>query len=171
VAIGFFTIEPLLYGDYFRDAIFVGQEHVALAEMREEFHGAIEMALHSFITLPFILALAGVVLSWFFYLKRPDIPAAIKERFAGIYTLLDNKYYFDRFNDWFFAGGARGASRFLWKYGDVNLIDGVLVNGTAKLVGRFAGLLRNLQTGYVYHYAFAMITGVFVLLTVRTWFE
>jgi NADH-quinone oxidoreductase subunit L len=110
-------------------------------------------------------------LSWFFYMKRPDIPAAIKERFAGIYTLLDNKYYFDRFNDWFFAGGARGASRFLWKFGDVNLIDGVLVNGTARLVGRFAGILRNMQTGYVYHYAFAMITGVFVLLTVRTWFE
>ena len=171
VAIGFFTIEPLLYGDYFRDAIYVGQDHQALADMREEFHGAIEMALHSFITLPFILALAGVALSWFFYMKRPDIPAAIKERFAGIYTLLDNKYYFDRFNDWFFAGGARGASRFLWKFGDVNLIDGVLVNGTARLVGRFAGILRNMQTGYVYHYAFAMITGVFVLLTVRTWFE
>jgi len=171
VAIGFFTIEPLLYGDYFRDAIYVGQDHQALADMREEFHGAIEMALHSFISLPFILALAGVVLSWFFYMKRPDIPAAIKERFAGIYTLLDNKYYFDRFNDWFFAGGARGTSRFLWKFGDVNLIDGIMVNGTARLVGRFAGILRNMQTGYVYHYAFAMITGVFVLLTVRTWFE
>jgi NADH-quinone oxidoreductase subunit L len=171
VFIGYLTIEPLVYGDYFRDAIYIGQEHQALADMREEFHGAFQMALHSFISLPFILALAGVLLSWFFYLKRPDIPAAIKERFSGIYTLLDNKYYFDRFNDWFFAGGARGASRFLWKFGDVNLIDGVLVNGTARLVGRFAGILRNMQTGYVYHYAFAMITGVFVLLTIRTWFE
>ena len=171
VVIGFFTIEPLIYGDYFLDAIYIGQEHQGLAEMREEFHGALEMALHSFISLPFILALAGVFLSWFFYLKRPDIPAAIKQRFSGIYTLLDNKYYFDRFNDWFFAGGARGASRFLWKFGDVNLIDGVLVNGTARLVGRFSGVLRKMQTGYVYHYAFAMITGVFVLMTVRTWFE
>ena len=169
--IGFFTVEPLLYGDYFHDAIFIGQEHHALAEMREEFHGAVEMAMHSFVSLPFILALAGVVLSWFFYLKRPDIPAAIKQSMGGIYTLLDNKYYFDRFNDWFFAGGARGASRFLWKFGDVQLIDGVLVNGTARLVGRFAGVLRNMQTGYVYHYAFAMIAGLFVLLTVRTWFE
>ena len=169
--IGFFTVEPLLYGDYFHDAIFIGQEHRALAEMREEFHGAVEMAMHSFVSLPFILALAGVVLSWFFYLKRPDIPAAIKQSMGGIYTLLDNKYYFDRFNDWFFAGGARGASRFLWKFGDVQLIDGVLVNGTARLVGRFAGVLRNMQTGYVYHYAFAMIAGLFVLLTVRTWFE
>jgi NADH-quinone oxidoreductase subunit L len=171
VVIGFFTIEPLVYGDYFLDAIYIGQGHQALAEMREEFHGALEMAAHSFISLPFILALAGVVLSWFFYMKRPDIPAAIKQRFSGIYTLLDNKYYFDRFNDWFFAGGARGTSRFLWKFGDVNLIDGVLVNGTARLVGRFSGVLRNMQTGYVYHYAFAMITGVFVLMTVRTWFE
>ncbi len=171
VFIGFLTIEPLVYGDYFLDAIYIGPEHQALADMREEFHGAFAMAVHSLISLPFILALAGVLLAWFFYLKRPYIPATIKERFSGIYTLLDNKYYFDRFNDWFFAGGARGASRFLWKFGDVNLIDGVLVNGTARLVGRFAGLLRNMQTGYVYHYAFAMITGVFVLLTVRTWFE
>ena len=171
VFIGYLTIEPLVYGDYFLDAIYIGPEHQALADMREEFHGAFAMAVHSLISLPFILALAGVLLAWFFYLKRPYIPATIKERFSGIYTLLDNKYYFDRFNDWFFAGGARGASRFLWKFGDVNLIDGVLVNGTARLVGRFAGLLRNMQTGYVYHYAFAMITGVFVLLTVRTWFE
>jgi NADH-quinone oxidoreductase subunit L len=171
VFIGFLTIEPLLYGDYFRDAIYIGQEHRAMAELREEFHGAFEMAIHSFISLPFILALAGVGLSWFLYLKRPYIPALIKEKFGGIYTLLDNKYYFDRFNDWFFAGGARGASRILWKFGDVNLIDGVMVNGTARLVGRFAGTLRKMQTGYVYHYAFAMITGVFVLLTIRTWFE
>jgi NADH-quinone oxidoreductase subunit L len=171
VFIGFLTIEPLLYGDYFRDAIYIGHEHHALTEMREEFHGAFEMAIHSFISLPFILALAGVGLSWYLYLKRPYLPALIKEKFSGIYTLLDNKYYFDRFNDWFFAGGARGASRFLWKFGDVNLIDGVMVNGTARLVGRFAGTLRKMQTGYVYHYAFAMITGVFVLLTIRTWFE
>ncbi len=171
VVIGFFTIAPIVYGDYFLDAIYVSQEHHALAEMREEFHGAVAMALHSFLSMPFILALAGVASSWFFYMKRPDIPAAIKQRFEGIYTLLDNKYYFDRFNDWFFAGGARGASRFLWKFGDVNLIDGVMVNGTARLVGRLSGVLRNMQSGYIYHYAFSMIIGVFVLLTIRTWFE
>jgi NADH-quinone oxidoreductase subunit L len=171
VAIGFIAIGPMLYGDYFLDAIYIGHEHHALAEMREEFHGAVAMGLHSFLSMPFMLALAGVASSWFFYMKRPDIPAAIKQRFGGIYTLLDNKYYFDRFNDWFFAGGARGASRFLWKFGDVNLIDGVMVNGTARLVGRISGVLRNIQSGYIYHYAFAMITGVFVLLTIRTWFE
>ncbi len=171
VVIGFITIGPMLYGDYFLDAIYISHEHHALMEMREEFHGAVAMALHSFLSMPFILALAGVASSWFFYMKRPDIPAAIKQRFEGIYTLLDNKYYFDRFNDWFFAGGARGASRFLWKFGDVQLIDGVLVNGTARFVGRLSGVLRNLQSGYIYHYAFSMIIGVFVLLTVRTWFE
>jgi NADH-quinone oxidoreductase subunit L len=172
VLIGFITIEPMLYGGYFRDAIYISQEHyVALAEMREEFQGAMQMALHSFVAKPFILALAGVVSAWFFYMKRPDIPAAIQKRFMFIYTVLDNKYYFDRFNDWFFAGGARGASRFLWKFGDVKLIDGVMVNGTAKLVGLFSGVLRRLQSGYIYHYAFSMIIGVFVLLTVRNWFE
>jgi len=171
VFIGFFAIEPMLFGNYFLDAIYVGEHHQVLEELHEEFHGAAAMALHAFTSLPFALALAGVGSSWFFYMKRPDIPEALKQRFSGIYTLLDNKYYFDRFNDWFFAGGARGTSRFLWKFGDVQLIDGLMVNGTAKLVGRLSGILRNLQTGYVYHYAFAMIIGVFVLLTVRTWFD
>jgi NADH-quinone oxidoreductase subunit L len=169
--IGFVTIEPMLFGDYFRDAIFIGHEHEALAEMREEFHGAFAMALHALTTLPFWLALAGAGSAWFFYMKRPDIPAAIKRRFEMIYTVLDQKYYFDRFNDWFFAGGARGASGLLWKFGDVKLIDGLIVNGSAKLVGMFSGVLRGLQTGYVYHYAFWMIIGVSALLTVRTWFE
>ncbi len=171
VLIGFITIEPMLFGDYFLDAIYISHEHHALAEMREEFHGAFAMALHALITLPFWLALAGAGSAWFFYMKRPDIPAAIKHRFEIIYTVLDQKYYFDRFNDWFFAGGARGASRLLWKFGDVKLIDGFFVNGSAKVVGMFSGVLRTFQTGYVYHYAFWMIIGVSALLTVRTWFE
>ena len=171
LAIGFFTIEPLLFGNYFADSIFVAQGHHAMAEMKEEFHGAMAMTLHGLTTLPFWLALGGVLMAWFFYLKRPDIPEAIKNKFGGIYTLLDNKYYFDRFNAWFFAGGARGASGFLWKFGDVKLIDGLIVNGSARLVGMFAGVLRRVQTGYIYHYAFSMIIGVFVLLTVRGWFE
>ncbi|HEU0234704.1 MAG TPA: NADH-quinone oxidoreductase subunit L [Gallionella sp.] len=170
VLIGYIAIEPMLYGGYFGDSIFIAEHHHALHKMHEEFHGAFAMALHSLISEPFILALAGVVSSWFFYMKRPDIPAAIKKRFQYIYTLLDNKYYFDRFNDWFFAGGARGASGLLWKFGDVKLIDGLMVNGTAKLVGMFSGVMRRLQSGYIYHYAFSMIIGVFVLLTVRTWF-
>ena len=171
VLIGFITIEPMLFGDYFLDAIYIGSNHHALVEMREEFHGAVAMALHALISLPFWLALAGAGSAWFMYMKRPDIPATIKKKFSAIYTVLDNKYYFDRFNDWFFAGGARGASRLLWKFGDVKLIDGFFVNGSAKVVGMFSGVLRGFQTGYVYHYAFWMIIGVSALLTVRTWFE
>jgi NADH-quinone oxidoreductase subunit L len=172
VVIGYIAIEPMLFGGYFKDAIFITAEHgEALNEMHEEFHGAFQMAAHSLISLPFLLAMAGVGCSWFFYMKRPDIPAAIQKRFQWIYTVLDNKYYFDRFNDWFFAGGARGASTFLSRFGDKVLIDGLLVNGTAGLVGKIAGIVRRFQSGYIYHYAFTMITGVFVLLTIRTWFE
>src|SRR5208337_4797328 len=156
---------------YFKDAIYISGMHPAITEMAEEFHGPVMKVLRAFAEPPFWLALSGAVTAWFFYMKRPDIPAAIKHKFSGIYTLLDNKYYFDRFNDWFFAGGARGASGFLWKFGDVKMIDGLMVNGTARLVGLLSGVVRRFQTGYVYHYAFSMIVGVFVLLSVRTWFE
>ena len=171
VAIGFFTIEPILFGNYFKDAIYISQAHTGMVELAEEFHGPVAKVLHSFLELPFWLALSGVLTSWFFYMKRPDIPAAIKNTFGGVYTLLDNKYYFDRFNDWFFAGGARGTSGILWKFADVKIIDGLMVNGTARLVGLLSGVVRKFQTGYVYHYAFSMIVGVFVLLTIQTWFQ
>ncbi len=171
VAIGFIAIEPMLYGHYFTDAIFISEHHEALHEMHEEFHGPVAMALHAVTSLPFWLALSGVLTSWFFYMKRPDIPEAIKQRFSAIHNLLEEKYFFDRFNDWFFAAGARGASRFLWRFGDVRLIDGLVVNGSAWLVGRVSSVVRHVQSGYIYHYAFAMITGVFVLLTIRNWFE
>ncbi|ADE11319.1 NADH-quinone oxidoreductase subunit L [Sideroxydans lithotrophicus] len=171
VLIGFFAIDPMLFGGYFLDSIYIGQNHQALTEMREEFRGPVFMVFHALADLPFWLAVAGAGSAWFFYMKRPDIPATIKQKFSAIYTLLDQKYYFDRFNDWFFAGGARGTSRLLWKFGDVKLIDGFFVNGSAKLVGMFSGVLRTFQTGYVYHYAFWMIIGVSALLTVRTWFE
>ncbi|HEY8888570.1 MAG TPA: NADH-quinone oxidoreductase subunit L [Gallionella sp.] len=170
VFIGYFTIEPILFGNYFKDAIYISAQHPGMAALAAEFHGAFAKVLHAVYELPFWLALAGVLTTWVFYLKRPDIPAALQKRFHFIYTLLDNKYYFDRFNDWFFAGGARGTSRFLWNFGDIKLIDGVMVNGTAKVIGLFSGVLRRLQSGYIYHYAFSMIIGVFVLLTVRNWF-
>ncbi|MFA5370965.1 MAG: NADH-quinone oxidoreductase subunit L [Sideroxydans sp.] len=170
VLIGYIAIEPMLYGGYFGDAIFIAEHHPSMQEMHTEFFGAFEMAIHSLTSTPFLLALSGVATAWFFYMKRPDIPAAIQKKFSFIYTILDEKYYFDRFNDWFFAGGARGASRLLWKFGDVKLIDGFFVNGSAKMVGLFSGMLRGFQTGYVYHYAFWMILGVSLLLTVRTWF-
>jgi len=168
--IGYFTIEPMLFGDFLNGAIVINhQVHPVMAELKDDFHGALNMALHSLTTLPFWLAVGGVFTAWLFYMKMPQIPAYIKQKFSFIYTLLDNKYYFDRFNDWFFAGGARGASRFLWKFGDVKVIDGFFVNGSANLIGKFSGVLRRIQTGYIYHYAFAMIIGVFVLLTLRNW--
>ena len=167
LAIGYLTIQPVLFGDYFNGAIHIAHNHPAMEELAAEFHGAFAMAIHALTTLPFWLAVSGVVVSWFFYLKRPDIPEMLKNRFSLVYGILERKYGFDEFNDWFFAGGARALGRGLWKVGDVTLIDGLMVNGTARLVGRFSALIRQLQTGYIYHYAFAMIIGVFVLMT---WF-
>ena len=172
LVIGYFTIGPMLYGSYFDGAIVINHEsHPAMEELKHEFHSAFSMGIHSLTSLPFLLALSGVISAWFFYLKKPAIPEYIKKKSGVIYTLLENKYYFDRFNDWFFAAGARNTSRLLWKFGDVKLIDGLVVNGTASLVVKFSGYLRRIQTGYIYHYAFAMIIGVFVLLTIKTWLK
>ncbi|MBU1689946.1 MAG: NADH-quinone oxidoreductase subunit L [Gammaproteobacteria bacterium] len=163
--IGYITIQPMLFGDYFQGAIFVSGNHPAMQELMHEFHGAFSMAIHALTTLPFWLALAGAGTAWFFYMKRPDIPEAIKQRFSLIYSVLERKYGFDEFNDWFFAGGARLIGRSLWKGGDVAVIDGFFVNGTARMIGWFSTLTRRLQSGYIYHYTFAMIIGVFVLMT------
>jgi NADH-quinone oxidoreductase subunit L len=167
LVIGYVAIEPMLFGDYFQGAIHISEAHPAMEELAHEFHGAAAMALHALTTLPFWLALAGVVVSWFFYMKRPDIPEMIKKRFALIYMILDRKYGFDDFNDWFFAGGARKVGGLLWRIGDVRVIDGFFVNGTARLIGWTSRLIRHFQSGFIYHYAFAMIIGVFVLIT---WF-
>jgi NADH-quinone oxidoreductase subunit L len=164
--IGFITIEPMLFGDFFKGAIFVDSEaHPAMAELAHHFHGAFAMATHAVTTAVFWLALLGVVAAWYLYMKRPDIPVAIKARFGGVYTLLDNKYYFDKFNEVVFAGGARLLGRGLWKGGDVGVIDGMVVNGAVRLVSWFATLARFFQSGHIYHYAFTMIIGVFVLMT------
>jgi NADH-quinone oxidoreductase subunit L len=170
VLIGFFTIQPMLFGDWFGSAVVIdAAKHPSMAHMAESFHGAGAMALHGITTLPFILAMSGVAVSWFFYLKRPDIPAAIQKAVMPLYTLLENKYYFDKFNDVVFAGGARMLGRGLWKAGDEAVIDGVMVNGTARMVGWISALVRLFQTGHIYQYAFSMIIGVFVLLTF--WFN
>ncbi|MBI1906344.1 MAG: NADH-quinone oxidoreductase subunit L [Rhodocyclales bacterium] len=167
--IGYFTIDPMLFGGWFDSAILVGANHVGLAELKEGFHGAWGMAGHAFFTAPFWLAATGVFVAWFFYMVRPDIPAAIQRIFSPIHTLLDNKYYFDRFNEVVFAAGARMLGTGLWKGGDRALIDGVAVNGSARLVGWVAQMARLFQSGHLYQYAFAMIIGVFVLLTF--WFK
>lgn len=173
VLIGYFTIQPMLYGEWFASVITIDAvKHPAVALLSEEFHGAFAMAIHGLVSLPFILALSGVALSWFFYLKRPDIPATIQKSLKPLYTLLENKYYFDKFNEVFFAGGARLLGRGLWKGGDQMLIDGLVVNGSANLVGWFAGVVRKLQSGHIYQYAFGMIFGVVALLSYALyWFN
>ncbi|CAB3771011.1 NADH-quinone oxidoreductase subunit L [Paraburkholderia humisilvae] len=170
VIIGAIAIEPLLYGNFFSHGvafdkvIYIADNHPALREMAEEFHGWFRMAIDSFATLPIWLSIAGVVVAWFLYMKRPDLPAKIRQTFSPIYTLLDNKYYMDKINEVVFARGAVAIGRGLWKEGDVVVIDGI-VNGSARFVGWFASVIRFLQSGYIYHYAFAMIIGMLGLLT------
>ena len=157
---------PMLFGDYFGSSIAVLPGHDTLAPLAEHFHGALSFALHGVVTLPFWLAVAGVATAWFLYIYRPDVPALIQERFSLLHALLVRKYGFDDFNEWFFAGGARGMGRMLWRVGDVALIDGLLVNGSARLVGWVSGIVRHVQSGYLFHYAFAMIIGLLVLIGV-----
>ncbi len=170
VVIGFITIEPMLFGAFFRDAIIVDPvRHPAMAELAKLFHGPAQMALHGLSTAPFWLAVAGVALAYYLYLVNPALPAAIKRRVEPLYTLLDNKYYLDWFNENVLARGARALGNGLWKGGDQRLIDGALVNGSWRLVGWVSGVVRRLQSGYIYHYAFGMIIGVFVLMTYFVW--
>jgi len=160
VVIGFITIKPMLYGDFFKGVIVINESHHAMEELAQEFHGAWAMGVHAFASLPFALALAGVVAAYYCYLVNPRVPAWFYRRFHAIYTVLDNKYYLDKFNDFVFAGGARLLGSGLWRVGDKTLIDGLIVNGSAKLVGWFSSIVRLLQSGYIYHYAFVMILGV-----------
>ncbi len=168
--IGYIAIEPMLFGDFFKGVIFVNNAaHPAMEHLTQHYHEILHspagMALHGLMTLPFILAASGVLLAWFFYIKRPDIPAAIQKKLSFINQILENKYGFDAFNERFFAGGARLLGEKLWNVGDIQLIDGAMVNGTARLIGRISGKIRHLQSGLIYHYAFAMIIGVFLFLT------
>ena len=170
VVIGGLTIAPMLHGDFFADSIFVdAARHPAMKELAEEFHGAIAMALHGLAALPFWLALGGVVTAWWFYLKQPSIPAALARRFGPLMRLLDNKYYFDWFNENVLAVGARWLGRGLWQGADLGLIDGALVNGSARAVGAVAGVVRLVQTGYLYWYALVMILGLVGLMTWQLW--
>jgi NADH-quinone oxidoreductase subunit L len=172
VVIGYFTIEPMLHGDFFKDAIFVdAAKHHAMKELGEAFHGPMAMALHGLQTAPFWLALAGVVLSYYMYMVNPALPTAIKRGFGPVYRLLENKYYLDWINENIVARGARALGTGLWKGGDQALIDGAVVNGSWKLIGRLAGVVRWLQSGFIYHYAFAMLLGIFILMTYFVWFK
>jgi NADH-quinone oxidoreductase subunit L len=169
--IGWFTVGPVLFGDYFGDAIKVSSVHDVLAHMGESWHGSLGLMTHSVVTPVFWLAAAGVFTAWFLYLKRPDIPDTIQQKFSSLHELLVQKYYFDDLYIKGFAAGGRSLGRFLWQKGDQLVIDGMMVNGTARSVGRLAGVMRQIQTGYLYTYAFAMIIGLTVLLGWLIWFR
>jgi NADH-quinone oxidoreductase subunit L len=166
VFIGYFTIDAMLYGDFFKSAIFVNSEaHPAMKELAAAFHGPWAMVLHGLKTPPFWLALGGVAMSYYMYMVNPALPAAIKRMFMPVFNLLENKYYLDWINENILARGARGLGMGLWKVGDQAIIDGTVVNGSWKLVAWFSALVRKAQSGYLYHYALAMLVGIFVLMT------
>ena len=165
IIIGAIAADSMITGEYFKGVITVfADRHPAMAALAEHWHGWVAMALHGFTSLPFWLMVAGIATAWYFYLVNPAIPARLQQTFKGIYTVLENKYYLDRFNEWFFAGGARRLGSGLWKRGDQGLIDGLVVNGSARLVGWFSRVLRQGQTGFLNHYAIAMIIGLAFLL-------
>ena len=165
IIIGALAADSMITGEYFKGVITVfADRHPAMAALAEHWHGWVAMALHGFTSLPFWLMVAGIATAWYFYLVNPAIPARLQQTFKGIYTVLENKYYLDRFNEWFFAGGARRLGSGLWKRGDQGLIDGLVVNGSARLVGWFSRVLRQGQTGFLNHYAIAMIIGLAFLL-------
>ncbi|MBI3043515.1 MAG: NADH-quinone oxidoreductase subunit L [Betaproteobacteria bacterium] len=159
------VIGPVLFGGYFGNAIAVAPGHDVLAELGKSFHGVPGMMAHALSTAPFWLAVAGIGTAVYLYRVRPDLPGAIKEKFGLLYTILDRKYGFDEAYQWLFGDGAVRFGTGLWKGGDVAVIDGVFVNGSARAVGWIASVIRYLQSGFIYHYAFAMIIGILVLLT------
>ena len=162
--IGWLTIDAVLFGGYFDNAIIILKQHGAMAAVEEVFHGPANFVVHGFSGPVLYLAAGGVISSWYIYLKKPSIAEVFQRRFNFIYRLLDQKYYCDRFNQVVFAGACRGIGNLLWRLGDALLIDGFLVNGSAKLVGWLSGVIRHVQTGYLNHYAFAMISGLILLL-------
>ena len=170
VVIGYFTIEPMVIGDFFRDAITVNADaHPALKTFAEEFHGAWAMATHAFSTAPLYLALAGAVSAWYCYLVNPAVPAAIARALRPIVVILENKYYMDWFNENVLARAARGLGVGLWKGGDRGVIEGGVVNASWKIVGAIAAVVRRAQTGYLYHYALVMLVGVMLFMTYFVW--
>ena len=172
VVIGAIALMPMLFGDFFKGVIFVdGSKHPAMAELAQAIHGWVPMALHGFSAPPFWLALAGVVVSYVFYMVKPEIPAAIMafSKKIGLYQVLEGKYGVDWVYENIFARGARAFGTVFWRVGDQALIDGAVVNGSWKVVGKIASVVRWFQSGYIYHYALVMILGVFLLMTYFVW--
>jgi NADH-quinone oxidoreductase subunit L len=170
VVIGYMTIGPMLYGDFFKDVIFIDAvKHPAMQQLGQLFHGPVAMAIHGLSMAPFWLALAGVVTAWYMYLVNPKVPAFFARALRPLIVVMENKYYMDWFNENVLAKGARGLGLSLWKVGDRAIIDGFFVNGSWKVVGWVSGVVRWFQSGFLYHYALVMILGVFVLMTYFVW--
>ncbi|MCP4009794.1 MAG: NADH-quinone oxidoreductase subunit L [Proteobacteria bacterium] len=173
---GAMFFEPMLFGEFFKGSIYIAEGHNALEEMTSAHHGAQGISLilgsiaHGIKTPPFWLALSGIVFAWWCYIKQPELPGKIAARFAPVTRLLENKYWVDEFNQAVFANGAVILGKKLWKGVDAGLIDGVIVNGGANLIASFAGKLRQIQSGYIYHYAFAMMIGLVLLIAYAIWF-
>jgi NADH-quinone oxidoreductase subunit L len=165
-------IGRIVFGDYFGDSIAIAAAHPGVAEMAKGFHGVVGMVTHGFFTAPFWLVVAGIATAYYLYILRPDLPAVLRGRLGFLVRILENKYGFDEFNQRVFADGAVAVGTGLWRGGDVGVIDGVLVNGSARAVGGFAGIVRRLQTGFIYQYAFTMIIGVALALSfwLAPWF-
>ncbi|HEY0685315.1 MAG TPA: NADH-quinone oxidoreductase subunit L [Steroidobacter sp.] len=162
--IGAVTIGPMLFGDFFNGVLYVEEAHNVLGHIGEEWHGPLAFILHALMQPPVYLAFAGWALAWFLYVKRPDLPTVIAQKFSALYHLFAKKFYFDEIYQAVFARGSVGLGSALWRVGDVALIDGAAVNGSARVVGWLSGVMRRMQSGYLYHYAFAMIIGLSVLL-------
>jgi len=160
-----FAIGPMLFGDFFKGVIYVSSAHDVIGELAEHWHGPAQFVAHGLQALPFLLAIGGIVAAYLFYIKFTHWPDLVASRVKGIYKVLLNKYGFDEFNEIVFAGGARKLGNLLWSIGDVKIIDGFFVNGSARVVGLFSAAIRQIQSGYLYHYAFAMIIGLFLLMT------
>jgi NADH-quinone oxidoreductase subunit L len=169
--VGWFVIEKFLFSDqgFWRGALFIQPENNVLHHMAEEFHGSFAAVLHAPTTLPFWLAILGVATAWVCYIKKPEIPRQVVKKISPLYRILERKYGFDELNQWLFARGARNLGNGLWQYSDQACIDGVMVNGSARAVGWFSRIVRQVQTGYLYHYAFAMLLGLLLFITMIVW--
>ncbi len=166
VILGALTIGPMLFGGFFGDAIVVDPSRDVLAEIGSHYHGVVKFVLHGFQVPAVYLALAGAVSAWYIYLRKPSIADWFADKFGFLHRLLDNKYGFDDFNQKVFAGGSLALADKLWTVGDVKLIDGMMVNGTANKIGVLSSVVRKLGSGYLYNYAFAMIVGLLAMLSI-----
>ena len=164
--LGLFLIEPLLLGDYFGSAIYVSGEHNVLSKIAAEYHGIVSFITHAFLYPPVYLAFSGLFVAWLCYIKYPSLPGKLVNRIGFVHKVLVNKYGFDDFNQIVFVGGVRKIGYFLFQFGDIKMIDGVLVNGSARSVRIFSNMIRHIQSGYLYHYAFAIIIGLLLLLAI-----